>query len=407
MKVSIFLFFLIFSSVSLKGQEFEIPPTDQAFYEILEWKGVGALVLSRDPQLNQRQIKISLIASESKTTFQQVMNPMDENVYYLAEDGGKYAYFLEDVEIKNGKVFLHQLSVAGGIKTQNVVFAAPLKKIGSMQVDDMKLLDIITTEKALIWLFTYEDKTAKKLMTIAVCMTHNNFNTYAAIVSENVLGSSKIEDQISWYVAGENGENIVFAARLHSGKDAGWKIKELSPKGIILNEQVIQNQNLKFSSHNRVGFGRRGSSLIKRVEPTENGTLIVYNNTYYVGGIELDGTTGKFVTYKWENKSWVVVAKSDVKGFNAKKELQVGFMQLKEGLGWFVKTSEAQGHFHSFTDGKAIVSSAINQTTSNPSKLLTEAYTGLFYAVLSSKNIVFDPKQLPGKKALKFEYVSK
>lgn len=407
MKASFFLFFLFFSALSLKGQEFEIPPTDQAYYEILEWKGVGALVLSRDPQLNQRQIKISLVAAEGKTTFQQVMNPMDENVFYLSEDGGKYSYFLEDVEIKNGKVFLHQLSVAGGIKTQNVAFAAPLKKIGSMQIDDMKLIDIITTEKALIWLFTYEDKTAKKLMTIAVCMTHNNFNTYAAIVSENVLGSSKIEDQISWYVAGENGENIVFAARNHAGKDAGWKVKELSPKGIILNEQVIQNQGLKFAAHNRVGFGRRGSALIKRVEPTENGTLIVYNNTYYVGGIETDGTTAKFVTYKWENKSWTQIAKSDVKGYNAKKEQLVGFMQLKEGLGWFVKTSEAQGHFHSFVDGKTVISSAINQTTSNPSKLLTENYTGLFCSVLGSKYILFDPKQLPGKKALKFEYISK
>lgn len=407
MKASFFLFFLFFSALSLKGQEFEIPPTDQAFYEILEWKGVGALLLSRDPQLNQRQIKISLIASEGKTTFQQVMNPMDENVYYLSEDGGKYSYFLEDVEIKNGKVFLHQLSVAGGIKTQNVAFAAPLKRIGTMQIDDMKLVDIITTEKALIWLFTYEDKTAKKLMTIAVCMTHNNFNTYAAIVSENVLGSSKIEDQISWYVAGENGENIVFAARNHAGKDAGWKVKELSPKGVILNEQVIQNQGLKFAAHNRVGFGRRGSALIKRVEPIENGTLIVYNNTYYVGGIETDGTTAKFVTYKWENKSWTQVAKSDVKGYNAKKEQQVGFMQLKEGLGWYVKTNETQGHFHSFTDGKVIVSSVINQTTANPSKLLTENYTGLFCSLLGTKYILFDPKQLPGKKALKFEYISK
>ncbi len=389
----------------MNAQQFEIPPADQDFYEILEWKGVGALLLSRDPQLNQRQIKISMVANESETSFEQVMNPMDENVYYFAEDGGKYAYFLEDLEVINSKVFLHQLSVAGGIKTFNVAFTPALKKIGSMQVDDLKLIDIVTTEKALVWLFTYEDKTTKKLLTIAICMTHNNFNTYAAIVSENVLGSSKIEDQISWYIAGENGENIVFAARTHAGKEAGWKVKELSPKGLILNEQALQNQGLKFIAHNRVGFGRRGSALLKRIQPSENGTLLVYNNMYYVGGIEVSGTTGTFSSYRWEEKKWVPVATSQVKNFNTKKELQVGYMQLKEGMGWVVKTTEFQGHFHPFSGGSTIVSDAITQTTSNPSKLLRSDFTGKFCSKLKENLLVFDPKQLPGKKALKFDYV--
>jgi hypothetical protein len=404
MKKSLVILFALFS-ISVSAQNFEIPPLKQPYYDIIEWKGIGALALSRDLTLNQKQVDITMVSGEGKSTWQQVYNPMAKETYFISEDGGKYAYFLENLELNDNKVFIHQLSAAGNIKVMNLSFLASLKRLGNFSPSDLYLTDIITTEKALLWVFKHRDK--EKLTTIAVSMTHHNFNMYAFIVSENVINSSKIEDQISWYIAGEKAENILFAARLHAGKEAGWKVKEYNPKGILVSETVLEQKGTNFVAHARVGFGRRGSALLKRSEPNEKGTLLFANGSFYVGGIEMNGTTADLISYKMENKIWNKVCQSTCTVYNAKKDLEVGCFRMAEGIGWYVNSTKSEGHFHSFTSGSGIVSGTINQATSNPSRLLTAEFPSKFVVELDSKWLVCEPKQLPSKGALIFEYKEK
>lgn len=254
-------------------------------------------------------------------------------------------------------------------------------------------------------MFKHRDK--EKLTTIAVSMTHHNFNMYAFVVSENVISSSKIEDQISWYIAGEKGENIIFAARLHAGKEAGWKVKEFNPKGVMVSEQVLEQAGTNFIAHSRVGFGRRGSALLKRSEPNEKGTLLFADGAYYVGGIEMTGTTATLVSYKMEEKKWNKVCQSACGVYNPKKDLEVGCFRMNEGIGWYVNSGKSEGHFHSFTANTGIVSGSIDQATSNPSRLLTAEFPSKFVVELDTKWLVFDQKQLPSKGVLVFEYKKK
>lgn len=406
-KSFIFLFALV--SIATHAQNFEIPALKQPYYDILEWKGIGALALSRDLTLTQKQVDLTMVSGEGKSTWQQVYNPMAKETYFISEDGGKYAYFLENLELKDNKVFIHQLSAAGNIKVMNLNFLPILKRIGSFSPSDLYLTDIITTEKALLWLFKHRDK--EKLTTIAVSMTHHNFNMYAFIVSENVISSSKIEDQISWYVAGEKGENILFAARLHAGKEAGWKVKEYNPKGVMVSERVLEQRKTNFIAHTRVGFGRRGSALLKRSEPNEKGTLVFANGEYFVGGVEMNGTTANLITYKMDNKEngkeWIKVCESACTNYNPKKDLEVGCFRMDEGIGWYVNSAKSEGHFHSFTSGAGIVSGSIDQATSNPSRLLTAEFPSKFVVELDTKWLVFDTKQFPTKGSLNFEYKQK
>ncbi|WP_300666497.1 hypothetical protein [Fluviicola sp.] len=403
MKKSLSILFVLFS-ISISAQNFEIPALKQPFYDIIEWKGIGSIVLSRDLTLTQKQVDLTMVAGDSKSAWQQVYNPMAKETYFISEDGGKYAYFLENLELNDGKVFIHQLSAAGNIKVMNLNFLMQIKRLGFSPAD-LYLTDIITTEKALLWMFRHKDK--EKLTTVAVSMTHHNFNLYAFVVSENVVSSSKIEDQISWYVAGEKGENILFAARLHAGKEAGWKVKEYNPKGVMVSEQVLEQKGTNFIAHARVGFGRRGSALLKRSEPNEKGTLIYAKGSYYVGGIEMNGTTANLVSYRMEEKVWKKACESPCANFNAKKDLEVGCFGMSEGIGWYVNSAKPEGHFHSFTSGTGIVSGTINQATSNPSRLLTAEFPSKFVAELDTKWLIFDVKQLPAKGNITFEYREK
>ncbi len=398
---------ILFAAVSISGsaQNFEIPPLKQPFYDILEWKGIGALALSRDLTLTQKQVDLTMVSGDSKSAWQQVYNPIAKETYFISEDGGKYAYFLENLELKDNKVFVHQLSAAGNIKVMNLNFLTPLKRLGAYSPSDLYLTDIITTQKALIWMFRHREK--EKLTTIAVSMTHHNFNMYAFIVSENVISTSKIEDQISWYMAGEKGENILFAARLHAGKEAGWKVKEFNPKGIQVSETVLEQKGTNFLAHSRVGFGRRGSALLKRSEPNEKGTLVFANDAYFVGGLELNGTTASLVSYQLDGKTWNKVCESACTNYNPKKDLEVGCFRMNEGIGWYVNSARPEGHFHSFTSAAGIVSGAIDQATSNPSRLLTAEFPSKFVVELDTKWLVLDTKQFPTKNSLIFEYKQK
>lgn len=408
MKKSLIILFAL-TSIANYAQNFEIPPLKQPYYDILEWKGIGALVLSRDQTLTQKQVDLTMVSGEGTSSWQQVYNPMAKETFFISEDGGKYAYFLENLELKDNKVFIHQLSAAGNIKVMNLNFLPSLKRLGGFSPSDLYLTDIITTEKALLWMFRHRDK--EKLTTIAVSMTHHNFNLYAFVVSENVISSSRIEDQISWYVAGEKGENILFAARLHAGKEAGWRVKEYNPKGVMVSESVLEQRKTNFLAHARVGFGRRGSALLKRSEPNEKGTLVFAKGEYFVGGIEMNGTTASLVTYRMDNrengKEWIKVCESACTNYNAKKDLEVGCFRMDEGIGWYVNSSKSEGHFHGFSSGTGIVSGSIDQATSNPSRLLTAEFPSKFVVELDTKWLVFDTKQFPAKSSLTFEYKQK
>lgn len=395
---------ILITSFKLHSQTFEIPSIKFPFYKIIEWKGIGAIALGRDPSLSQRQVDLVMVSSEGKSTWQQVYNPIVKDPYFIAEDGGKYAYFLENLELNDGKVYMHQLSSAGNIKVMNISFLTAAKSLG-VSPSDLYLTDIITTQRALVWMFLYKNKETVK--TISIAMTHHNFNLYPVVVSEVPVGKSKVEEQISWYIAGENGENIIYAARIHAGSSAGWLVKEFNPKGILVSSKELEQKGTNFMAHSRVGFGRRGSALLRRIEPNEKGTLIYANGNYYVGGVEAEGTNYFLNMYKLNGIKWEKHSQTPVTNFSEKKGLEVGVFNTAEGIGWFVQSTNAQGHLHLFDNPTGIVSGNIAQDTYNPSRLLTDKFVNKFIVELDTKWLIFDPAQLPSSGAIKFEYQQK
>lgn len=388
----------------LYAQKFEIAAEEFPFSQVIEWKGKGAILVNSDPSGNLKQVHMTLVSNDGTSTWNQAFNPAEGDYHFIAEDGGKYAYFLNNLTIKDAKISFNQLNIAGNIKTHTVSFLSQLKRLGSFLPDELTITDIVTTERALIYMLTHMDKSTDKKTTIAVTMTHHNLVAYAAIIAENSIASSKAEDQVSWYVAGEEGESILYAARVHSGKNAGWVVKQFTPKGEYEKDITIKSAGLTFAAHERTGFGRRGSALLKINEPKEQGTLLYAKGTFYVGGLEVSGTTANMVTYAYRNDRWEKLASSPVSSYNAKKTPNIGFFQLTEGIGWYVG---GEGHFHSFTSEKGIVSGKVAQQLDNPSRLLTAEFPGQFVSALPNRWLVFDKAQLPSSGAVTFEYVNK
>ena len=83
MKSLIFIGVLIFSSSSVFSQTIEIPPVAHPFFDVIEWKGMGALLLSKDPNGTSKQVNITLIGEEVTSIWDQKFSPKDEVYFYI------------------------------------------------------------------------------------------------------------------------------------------------------------------------------------------------------------------------------------------------------------------------------------------------------------------------------------
>jgi hypothetical protein len=403
MKIVFAALFLALFSVSYT-QEFEIPAEKYPFYDVIEWKGYGLMLEYRDPSLKSNQVHLINVSDKLQSTWEQSFNPIADEHFYIAEDGGKYAYFMNDISLADGKISFNQLNAAGNIKTSAVLVAPLIKRLGNYLMADLKVTEIITTEKSLVYLLTHMEKDKKT--TIMLSMTHHNLVPYAVIVAENIVEDSKAEDQISWYVAGQEEGDIFLAARIHAGKEAGWAVRRYNEKAEFAQNYVVKSAGLKLAAHTRSGFGQKAGAMLNTGQPREQGTLVYAKGTYYVGGIEIDGANANIVTYKYQNEGWVNQSSSKLGAYNAKKAPAIGFFHLAEGIAWYNEAA-SEAHFHPFGGGAAIVTPDTPKVLKNPGRLVTASYPGKVIAKIPAGWVVFDRKQLPAQSPVKFEFVSK
>src|SRR5574343_306608 len=109
MKKTLLLFSLILG-ISSFAQQFEMPAEQYPFYSILEWKGMGAMLMSKDPLGNSKKINLTLAGNATTSIWQQGFNPDDQDFYYIASENARYVYFMDNLQLKEGKTIFHQLN---------------------------------------------------------------------------------------------------------------------------------------------------------------------------------------------------------------------------------------------------------------------------------------------------------
>ena len=90
------------------AQTFTIPMVDHPFIDIIEWKGKGAMLMSKDPNMSTPQINLTLIGEEQESLWDQKIRPKNEEYYYLASENARYVYFLDNLELENGKIYFNR-----------------------------------------------------------------------------------------------------------------------------------------------------------------------------------------------------------------------------------------------------------------------------------------------------------
>jgi hypothetical protein len=408
MQNRLFIISFIIGTIGL-SQEFEIAPAKFPYNDIIEWKGMGALLVSKDPAGNEKQIHLTLVGNQTTSIWDQKFTPKEEDYYYVSSENARYVYFLDNLELNNGKVYFSQLNSAGNVKSTGVSIATAIKKIGSYDYDKLELINVIVTDKALVHHFRYNDKKNKSIVEIATFITHHNFLCYAVELGSIPLRSFKDPNYGHWEYTGFTGDQIYFAARDVQNETKGWSVKQFSSKGKIKQGHFIGAPEGLIPIEN-IGFGTTGKYYLNDKFTIESGLLTFINNKFYLIGAQRRAETGAEITlFEYKEAEWLELNSMKLNYFIEKKNLKLGIYPMNEGIGYHLD--------HNGYDKVSLISfiprdhSSHNDFTQrtifNPSSVFERKKKEEFNVILQEGLLVFNTNQLNQKGTVKFELIKK
>lgn len=405
-KVLVILMSLIgFSSFS---QKFTIPIVNYPFTDIIEWKGIGAILMSKDPSMITPQINLTLIGDQEVSIWDQKIRPKNDKYYYLSSENARYVYFLDNLELDGGKVYFNQLNSAGNVKTTSVDISSAIKKLGSYDYNKLELINVVVTDKALVHHFRYDDKTDKSVREFATFITHHNMLCYAVELGAVKTADLKDENIGQWNYIGFTEDEIYFAARDYKSKTKGWSTRSFSSKGKELTGTFLDAPTDLLPIEN-IGFGTTGSYYLEEKHVTERGLLAQINGKMFLMGAKRGSAGAELILYEHEEGKWNPLNSMNLNYFIENKKLRLGIYPMNEGFGYhldhngyskvsMVYFNPGQTSPHNDYTERAVV---------NPSSVLYPKKKEEFTVNLPERVLVFNTNQLGKEGEVEFEFSEK
>ncbi len=405
----IFLLFLtVLVTFSAVAQEITIEKTTHPYFDIFEWKGMGGILMSKDPSGNNKQINLTLVGSQPKSIWDQKFTPRNEEFYFISSENARYVYFLHNLVLEDGKVFFAQLNSAGNVKATSVSIAATLKKLGEFSPEDLELRNIVVTDKALVHQFRYHDKKGKAYREFATFMTHHNMLVYAVelgTIPEELIKNGQANH---WRYIGFDGDKICFASQERANKKSSWAVNMFNSKAELLEGRSIELPIQNFATTTNIGFGTTGAYHLKNNSDQQNALLTFHNNHFYASGILLENNKSILTLLELNEGKWKENARTEVESVLGKKAIQLGVYPLNEGLGYHVIGSNGDNTTLLKYDGTASVTNPFTpKTIYNPSRILVEENKKLFAVTLPDGILFFNLDELKSESNVHFEFKAK
>lgn len=406
---SILLICFIILGITCRSQSFELPKELYSFYDVIEWKGNGGMLLNRDPSGNMRKVYLTFVSNLPNSTWNQSFNPKGSDFYYISSENARYTYFLDNLNLEEGKYFFTQLNTPGNVKSSSTLLLQLFKKLGDFELSELKLIDIVTTDKALIHLFRYHNSKEKKYVDIAIFMTHHNLISYGCILGETLEANLKEGISDYWKYIGSTGDQIYFAARENQSKQKGWSVKETNSKSELLNSTYIKDSELTFELIENKGFGTTGQHYLNAKGEIASSVLTHFNGKYYLNGITAQNGKRELKSFKLTDGKWELMSSSVLDPLKGKETVKLGVSPINEGLG--VKVDQILSSsviFSPFDKSKEIIVTPFTEKlTFNPSRMIVKEHKNEFVINLPDRNVFFDYKQLNNSGSVKFEIVKR
>lgn len=393
---------------TVNAQTITIEKTDYPYYDIFEWKGMGGILMSKDPAANNKQINLTLVGNSPKSIWDQKFTPRNEDFYFISSENARYVYFLHNLNPESGKIYFAQLNSAGNVKATSATLSTAIKKLGDYNIDELELKNVVVTDKALVHQFRYHNKKEKSYTEIATFMTHHNMVVYAVelgTVSEEML---KLEKASHWKYIGFTGDKIAFASFESQNKAAGWAVSLFTSKGELIEGKTIKSTGNKFMTVANIGFGTTGAYYLGNNEDAEQAVLTFQDDKFYVSGVMNDDNKSVLHLFELKEGNWSEVNKMVLETVIGKKGIQLGIYPLNEGLGYHIVTGGANTTtVLNFDKSSAVVNPFTEKTVYNPSRILVAENRTLFAVTLPEGVLFFNLDELKKDGSVEFEFKAK
>jgi hypothetical protein len=407
MKLNILGFFLFLSSVPF-CQSITIEQGAHPFFDVFEWKGMGAILMSKDLSGNSKQINLTLVGKEQQSIWDQKFTPKNEDYYFISSENARYVYFLHNLKPEAGKIYFSQLNEAGNVKATSAFLSSVIKKLGDYNLEELELKNIIVTDKALIHHFRYYNKKEKSFDEIATFMTHHNMLVYAALLGSTPEEDIKSDRANHWRYSGFDGDKICFSKKRFDTKSKCWLAHIYSSKGELTESKEFIASSQQFSSIENTGFGTTGSYYLKNNADLQNALLTYQNNQFYFSGISTSNNQYVLEMYLFENNGWVLNNVLIIEKEKDKRTIQLGVYPLKQGLSYHYKSNAGDNTaFLPFNKSNPNVHPFSEKIIFNPSRVMIEDNKTQLAVMLPSGNLYFELNQLNNQGSVEFEFIQK
>lgn len=401
---------VLMSLIAFSGfsQKFTIPMVNYPFTDVIEWKGMGTILMSKDPNMAKPQINLTLVGDAEESLWDQKIRPKNKEFYYLASENARYVYFLDNLDLDGGKVYFNQLNSAGNVKTTSVSISSAIKKLGNYDYNKLELINVVVTDKALVHHFRYVDKKAKSIREFATFITHHNMLCYAVELGAIPTADLKDENIGQWNYIGFTGDEIHFAARGYSAKKKGWTTRAFTSKGKEKTGTFLEAPSDLIAIEN-IGFGTTGSYYLEEKHVIERGLLAQINGKFYMMGAERSDNGAALILHVYEEGKWKELNRMNLNYFIENKNLKLGIYPLNEGVGYHL---DHNGYNKvSIVYYKPGLTSSHNDFSQraivNPSSVLYPKKKEEFTVNLPNTVLVFNTNQLGKEGEVEFELKKK
>lgn len=390
------------------GQKFTIPMVDHPFYDVIEWKGMGAILMSKDASMATPQINLTLIGNQNTSIWDQKIRPKNQDFYYLSSENARYVYFLDNLDLDGGKVYFNQLNSAGNVKTTSVDISSAIKKLGNYDYNKLELINVVVTDKALVHHFRYDDKENKSVREFATFITHHNFLCYAVELGAVKTADLKTEDYGQWNYIGFTDDAIYFAARDFQSKKKGWSTRSFTSKGKELDGTFLEAPTDLLPIEN-IGFGTTGSYYLEEKHAIERGLLAQINGKMYLMGAKKSNAGAELIIYEYSEGEWKELNTMNLNYFIENKNLKLGIYPMNEGLGYHLDhNGYNKVSIIYYTPGMSSPHNDYSdRAIANPSGVLYPKKKEEFTVNLPSVVLVFNTDQLGKAGEVEFELKEK
>lgn len=408
MRILTILPFLLLTTVTF-SQNISVAPKDHPFIQIIEWKGMGGLLLSQSPKEYMNQINLSLVGDAESELWNQKFNPNNHTPYYLFNENTNYIYFIDNLDlVNNGRILFSQINSAGNAKSGTLDVGLKVKRMeGYYDYNKFEFQDAGVTDKALFTLYRYYDKKEKEYHEFAMFMTHHNMTHYVIKLGHVEADKIKGEQSGQWNYIGFNDEIIHFSWRELKVDIPGWTIKGFSPKGELTSDLFLEEpeQIIPFINF---GYGNSGKYYIEDENRfgVETGLISFINNEYYLLAIQEQNGSNEITLFHLVNEKWVKLNSAPTGDINEKSGHPfLGSFAVNEGVTYHYKHDEKDVvgilFFDKEKEGKQ--EPFTKQSAFNPSRLIHDCNQNEFITEINEKIIACNLSQLERQSGVLFE----